>query len=100
MTHNMPQLNGVTKQLNQMLLECIQALGYASGLPQMLWGEALHHVTWLKNQMATHALDGRIPFEALYRTTPDLSEACPWGCKVWVHDNTRSKLGVHTYKGQ
>ena len=54
-----------------------QSLGYASGLPQTLWGEALRHTTWLKNQTATCALDGRMPFKALYRTTPDLLEAHP-----------------------
>jgi len=39
--HNTPQLNGVAKRLNRTLLERIQALRYASRLPQMLWGEAL-----------------------------------------------------------
>ena len=98
-THNMLQLNGIAKRLNWMLLERIRALGYTSRLPQMLWGKALHHATWLKNQTATCTLDGRMPFEALYRTTPDLSEARPWGCKVWVHDDTGSKLGICTYEG-
>jgi len=99
MTHNTLQLNGIAEQLNWMLLEHIQALGYTSGLPQTLWGKGLHHATWLKNQTAMHMLDGRMPFKALYRTTPNLLEARPWGCKVWVHDNTGSKLGVHAHKG-
>ena len=48
-THDMPQLNSITEWLNRTLLEHIRALRHASGLPKMLWGEALHHATWLKN---------------------------------------------------
>ena len=44
--------------------------------------------------MATHVLDNRTPFEALYGTPPDLSGAHLWGCKVWVHDDSRFKLDV------
>ena len=98
-THDTLQLNGITERLNRMLLECIQALGHASGLPQMLWGEALWHATWLKNQMATRMLDGKTPFEVLYGTPPNLLEARLWGCKAWVHDDTRSKLDVHAHEG-
>ena len=36
----------------------------------------------------------------LYRTTPNLSEVQPWGCKVWVHDDNRSKLDACTHEGQ
>jgi len=44
-------------------------------------------------------LDGKTPFEALYRTPPDLSEARLWGCKAWVHNDTGSKLSVRTREG-
>ena len=98
--HNTPQLNGIAKRLNRMLLERIRALGHVSGLPQKLWGEALRHATWLKNQTATRTLDGKTPFEALYRTPPDLSEVRRWGCKVWVHDDTGSKLDVHAHEAR
>jgi hypothetical protein len=98
-THDTLQLNGVTERLNRTLLERIRALQHASELPKMLWGEALCHTTWLKNRTATRALDNKTPFEALYGTTPDLSEVQPWGCKVWVHDDNRSKLDVHAREG-
>jgi hypothetical protein len=99
-THDTPQLNGIAERLNWTLLEHICALQHATGLPKMLWGEALRHATWLKNQTATHALDNKTPFEALYGTTPDLSEVQPWGCKVWVHNDNGSKLDVHAREGQ
>jgi len=66
----------------------------------MLWGEALRHMAWLKNRTATHALDTKMPSEALFGTPPDLLVAYLWGCKVWVHDDTGSKLDTHAHKGQ
>jgi len=75
-------------------------LGYTSGLPKSLWGEALQHVTWLKNRTATRALDGKTPFEALYGQPPDLSTLRCWGCTVLVHDANGSKLNVCTHEGR
>jgi hypothetical protein len=99
-THNTLQLNGVTEWLNQMLLEHVRALQHEAGLPKMLWGEALCHTTWLKNCMAICVLDAKTPFKVLFGTPPDLLVAHLWGCKVWVHDNTGSKLDAHVCEGR
>jgi transposase InsO family protein len=92
--HDTPQLNGIAERLNRTLLERIRAITHTSGLPKSLWGEALRHATWLKNRTATRSLDGKTPFEALYGRPPDLSALRTWGCPVWVHDPTGSKLSV------
>ena len=93
--HDTPQLNGVAERLNHTLLEQIRAFTHESGLPKMLWGEALRHAIWLKNRTATRALDGKTPFEALYGRPLDLSNLRLWGCPVWVHSADGSKLDVH-----
>jgi hypothetical protein len=49
MTHDMPEHNGVMELLNCCHLECIHTMLHQSGLPKMLWGEALNHTIWLKN---------------------------------------------------
>ena len=98
-THDTPQLNGVTERLNQTLLKRVRALRHEAGLPKMLWGEALRHATWLKNRMAMHALDTKMPSEVLFGTLPNLSVAHLWGCKVWVHDDTGSKLNACACEG-
>src|SRR5713226_5805151 len=92
--HDTPQLNGIAECLNHTLLEQIRAFTHTSGLPKSLWGEALRHATWLKNQMATCSLDGKMPFEALYSRLPDLSAICTWGSPVLVHNANGSKLDV------
>ena len=56
-----------------MLLERIRALRHLTGLPSFLWGEALNHMTWLKNRTATRTLDNKTPFEVLFGSPPDLS---------------------------
>ena len=71
--HDTPQLNGVVERLNRMLLERIRALRHLTSLPDFLWGEALYHVTWLKNRSAMRTLDNKTPFEALFGSPPDLS---------------------------
>jgi hypothetical protein len=52
------------ERLNCSLLEQIRALIHKSGLLKTLWGKALVHATWLKNETATRALDDKTPFEA------------------------------------
>ena len=98
--HNTLQLNGIAEHLNCTLLEQIHAFAHASSLPKTLWGEALRHAVWLKNRTAMHALDGKMPFEALYGRPLDLSGLHIWGCHVWVHDSDGSKLDVHTCKAR
>jgi hypothetical protein len=97
--HDTPQLNGVAERLNCTLLERIRAFAHTSGLPKTLWGEGLRHATWLKNRTAMRALDGKTPFEALFSAPPDLSGLHLWGCPVWVHDATGSKLDVRAQQG-
>jgi hypothetical protein len=99
-TQNTPQLNSIAECLNCTLFERIYALTHASSLPKSLWGEALRHAAWLKNWTATHALDGKTPFEALYGQSSNLSTLCTWGFHVWVHNAEGSKLNAHTYKAR
>ena len=56
--HDTPKHNGVAEWLNWTLLEWVQAMLHASQLPKFLWGEAVKHAVWLKNQTSTRVLDG------------------------------------------
>ena len=92
--HDMPEHNGMAERLNRMLIERVHAMLHASGLPKNLWGEAVMHVTWLKNCSSTCHLGTKTPYEALYQKKPNLSNIPVWGCRVKVHDNNGSKLDV------
>ena len=97
--HDTLQQNGVAEQLNGILAEKVRGMLYNSGLPQFLWGEAVNHVTWLKNRTSTKALEGRMPFKAVYGKPPNLAGLPVWGAQIWVHDADASKIGAHACLG-
>ena len=98
--HDTPQLNGVAEHLNLTLLEWVRAFTHESSLPKTLWGKALQHAIWLKNHTATHTLDGKTPFKALYGHSPDLLNQQLWGCPVWVHSADGLKLDVRAQQAK
>ena len=92
-THDTPQHNGVAESLNRRLLERVRAMMHsADDLPKNLWGEAVSHAVWLKNRTSTRILGKVTPFECLYGEKPNLGGVPEWGQRIWVHDNTGSKL--------
>jgi len=54
-------------------MDC-DTLLHAAQLPKSLWGEALFHVTWLKNRASTKTLVNATPVEALTGAKPDLPQ--------------------------
>ena len=91
--HNTPQHNGIAERLNRTILERIRALLHASGLPKFLWGEAAHHVIWLKNRTPTKVLDGLTPYKVAFRQKPDLSKVWEWGSEAYTRKEHENKLG-------
>jgi hypothetical protein len=51
--HDTPEQNRIAEHLNLTLIDKVQAMLYDSRLPWMLWGEAVMHAIWLKNQTST-----------------------------------------------
>ena len=49
LVHDTSEHNGIAERLNCTLLEKVQAMLHASGLPKFLWGEAINHAVYLKN---------------------------------------------------
>jgi hypothetical protein len=83
----------VAERLNHTIIEHAQAMLIAANLPGTLWGEAIMHTTWLKNHVSTRALPSKTPFEiATTGKKPNLVNIREFGCKVFVHTNTTSKL--------
>jgi hypothetical protein len=65
---------------------------HASQLPKFLWGEAVKHAVYLKNGTSTKSLTGKTPYEVYFGKKPNIANLHEFGCKVWVHDTTGSKL--------
>lgn len=93
--HDTPKQNGVAEVLNHIAMEHTRAILHTGGLPKFLWGEALHHVIWLKIRTSTTVVPSVMPLEAVTKKKPNLSALPEWGCEVWVHTLKNSKLDVH-----
>lgn len=78
--HNIQEHNEVAEHLNRTVVKCARALIHASELPKYLWGEAVMHITWLKNHTSTHALENKTPYEMLFKKKSNLSNVPVWGC--------------------
>ena len=73
-------------------MEHVRAVSHGNGLPQNLWGKALMHIIWVKNQSALCILNDKTPYELLTGKKPNLQDIPKWGARVWVHDANSSKL--------
>src|SRR5580658_2869541 len=91
-THDTPQHNGVAESLNRRLMERVHAFLVQSGLPQYLWAEAAKFAIWLKNRTPTQVLGNVTPFERLTGQKPNLAGVPEWGQRVWVHNDSGTKL--------
>ena len=96
--HDTPQHNEIAKRLNCTILKRVHALLHASGLLKYLWGEAAHHVIWLKNWTPTKVLNGLTPFKVAFGTKPNLSCVRKWGSEVFVRVEGISKLSGRVEK--
>ena len=97
--HDTPEHNGVAERLNWTLVEQVCAMMHASSMPKSLWGEAVMHVTWVKNRTSTHQLSKKMPYEMLYQKKPNLKNVPVWGCRVKVHDTSGMKLDMWARDG-
>jgi len=60
-------------------------------LPKSLWAEAVSHAAYIRNRAMMTALTGKSPYEAMFNKKPNISHLHPFGCDVYVLDETRSK---------
>jgi hypothetical protein len=76
-------------------MEHVCAFLIQSGLPKLLWAEAVHFVIWLKNRTTTWVLSDTTPHEQLTGQKPNVAGVPEWGQCVWVHTTFGTKLGRH-----
>jgi len=90
--HNTPEENGISECLNCTLLEHACVMHLSVDLPKFLWAESVQHVTWLKNHTLMQALNGKTPFEMLFKQKPNLKNLPEWGTCMFVLHKGCSKL--------
>jgi len=68
-------------------------------LPKFIWAESVQHTTWLKNHTSTWALNGKTPFEMLFKQKPNLENLPEWGTCMFVLHKGHSKLDEKAEEG-
>lgn len=86
-----PQQNGLVERTNQTILSSARTVLNASGLPKVLWPEAINVAAYAWNRLAR---DGPSPFEKLFGLRPNISNLRRFGdhVAVLVPERYRSKL--------
>jgi hypothetical protein len=57
-------------------------------MPEILWAEVLNYATWLKNCLPSCATLGKIPYELVNKSKPNLALAHEFSTPVYVHVDT------------
>ena len=83
-----PQQNGVVERRNRTLLEMTRSILKHMSVPNVLWGEAVRHATYLINRISTRSLQGMTPYEALRSRKPNLGHLRVFGCVCHVRTET------------
>ena len=86
-----PQENGHSERAVGVLKQIMQSLLSDSGLNDRMWGEAVHHATYIHN--ISSSTGSVTPWETIHGTKPDASVLRLWGCKAWklIPPEKRSK---------
>ena len=63
-----------------------------SNLPKRLWGYAILHANYIKNQTNTHSLLDKMPYEMVHGRKLDLHDAYEWVKDVYVKIKQDDKL--------
>ena len=86
-----PSQNGVTKRMNQTLVELAHAMINAHDLPEFLWEQAVAHAAYLRNWAFTSCLGDHTPYEIWHNKKPNISHLREFGAPVWILHQGQAK---------
>jgi transposase InsO family protein len=96
-----PDENGVAERQWRTLYGMARCMLLESGLPKVLWPEAMWAAAYISNRCPHAALQGVTPYEAWHGSAPNLSNLRVWGAYAFVHvDSPDGKLGERGWRGR
>ena len=86
-----PAQNGITKCMNQTLVELACVMINAYELPEILWELAIAHAPYLQNRAYTSPLGNHTPYEKWHNNKPNVAHLCKFGAPVWILHQGQAK---------
>ena len=81
-----PQQNGRVERKHRHLLNVARALRFQASLPVDFWSYCAMAAGYLINHTPTAVLNGKTPYELLYKKAPPMNHIKVFGCLCYVHN--------------
>jgi len=88
-----PQQNGVVERKNSVLGELDSTMINEMKLPKYFWADAINTACHVLNRVIIRLILDKTPYELLKGRKPNLSYLRVFGCKCFVLNNGKDKLG-------
>ena len=93
----MPQLNGISKRRNRILLDMVQSMMNFTDLPVFLWDHALFSAIHFLNQIF-YKFISTTPYDLWYGKKPTLKYLKIWGCPAHIKWQQTDKLEARSFR--
>ena len=88
-----PQQNGVVERKNRSLEELARTMLNESNIPKYFWADAVNTACYIINRVLIRPILKKTPYELYKGRKPNIAHLRVFGCKCFVLNNGKEKLG-------